>query len=49
MGGIILRSTFAHLPNQIINLFHTFISFATPHLGYLNCKHFVTETGIKLI
>lgn len=49
MGGLILRASLAHLRPQTHSLFHTFISFATPHLGYLHCKSFLTETGIKLI
>lgn len=49
MGGIILRASFAHLKSKIRECFHTFISFATPHLGYLHCKSFVTGAGIKLI
>lgn len=49
MGGIILRSSLQHLDTKIKSLLHTYISFASPHLGYLHCKSFITGTGIKLI
>lgn len=49
MGGIILRASIDNLSEKIRGYFHTYISFATPHLGYLHCKSFVTGAGIKLI
>lgn len=49
MGGIILRASFEYLSEKIIKCLHTYMSFATPHLGYLNCKILVTGAGIKLI
>lgn len=49
MGGLILRSSLQYLPQKIISYLHTFISLATPHLGYLNIQSFLTNAGIKLI
>ena len=49
MGGIILRASLPFLDQKTKKTFHTFLSIATPHLGYLHCKNFLTETGIKLI
>lgn len=49
MGGIILRAALPHLSKPTKELLHTFISFATPHLGYLNCNSKITGAGIKLI
>lgn len=49
MGGIILRASLQFLQEKVRTQLHTFMSIATPHLGYLHCKNLITETGIKLI
>ena len=48
MGGIILRACLRHLNTKILEMLHTFISFASPHLGFLHCQSFITQAGIKL-
>ena len=49
MGGIILRAALHSLSKPIRSSLHTFMSFASPHLGYLYCDSVITGAGLKLL
>jgi len=45
LGGVIIRTALAHLKNYA-EKFYTFISFSSPHLGFLYSSSNLVDAGL---
>lgn len=45
MGGLICRAAFPHL-TEFKEKFHTFMTFGSPHLGYMYNSNKLVDTGM---
>lgn len=47
LGGLVVRSSFLHLPD-LSDRFYTFISLATPHIGFTNHHSKMAQAGFSI-